>query len=359
MDREPPGAQYALRIVNFGSPLVRTRYPRGVLVDPDGFPVWSLFARAMVRLPDPVPGLTVDELRVLDVLAANAVFARGEDPLRTPAPAPAESGPPGPVPTPQGWTWAHLGGTRDVALVPIELHASFRHAGGVRTMPVDRRERGLWVDYVPQPAGADQFRRVPEEVLLDLERHLRFPLPPDYRTFFAQTNGAAPARPGVLPGHGFLADQRFFGLARDDDAQDIIGANQFLADRLTDEFLAVGYVQGGIIAVKVRGEDSDSVWYWDDDDDRAERDHDAAYIRDHLLHRCADTIRQFWDRLSVPATSVLDLADQWVRTGAAEAVRPDGIGDSLPADRRPAWQPASVPDEVYFANPVIQAAMLS
>src|SRR5947209_5827950 len=163
-----PGVRYASRIVNLGAPEVRRRYPRGVPVDPAGYPVWTLAARA---------------------------------------------------------------------------------------------------------------RRVPEEALLDLERRrLGFPLPPGYRAFLTRTNGAAPDRPGVLRGYGFVADQRFFGLGRSDEAEDLVGANRYLADRCTADRLAIGYVQGGMILVKVAGADADSVWYWDDDDPRARQDHDAAYI---------------------------------------------------------------------------------
>ena len=65
-----PGHRFAMRVIHPGSPLVRQRYPRGILVDPYGFPRWRPFARATVGLPDPVPGLTLEEQRVVDVLAA-------------------------------------------------------------------------------------------------------------------------------------------------------------------------------------------------------------------------------------------------------------------------------------------------
>src|SRR5262245_17462972 len=96
MGRRIPGGQYAFRIVNFGSPEVRDRFARGVLVDPNGFPVWTHAARAMVRLPAPPTGMTVDEVRVVDLLAANALLERGDDPLW----AAADRVPGG---TPQGW----------------------------------------------------------------------------------------------------------------------------------------------------------------------------------------------------------------------------------------------------------------
>src|SRR3954447_12307541 len=182
-DRMRPGAQYALRLVNFGSPVVRQRYDRGVPINPAGFPDWEFQARALVELPEPPAGLTVDEIRVVDVLAANALLARdGTDPLWTPDD----------LRTPQGWTWAHLGGVRQLAAVPIELHASFRHAGGVSELS-GAAGRGLRVDYEPTPVGlAGPLQRVIEPVLKELEALLGVELPPRYREFLAQTNGARP-----------------------------------------------------------------------------------------------------------------------------------------------------------------------
>ncbi|MGI5237755.1 SMI1/KNR4 family protein [Dactylosporangium sp. CA-139066] len=353
MERVWPAAQYALRLVSFGSPLVRERHDRGVLINPQGFPDWEFHARAVVRLGEVPAGLTVDEIRVVDVLAANAVLRRdGTDPLW--------DGDDGDVPrTPQGWTWAHLGARREVALVPIELHASFRHAGGVSALPVDRSVRGLRVDLEPVWAGVGgELQQVPADVLDELERRLGYALPPRYRGFLAQTNGAAPREPGVMPGFGFVADQRFFGLSRDDQAQDLIVANQFTGDRFTEDFLAIGWVQGGTIAVKVRGEDPDSIWYLDDDDDRADARDDAAEVTARLLHRCADSIEQFWNRLDRPAAQLLTTAAALVNAGDAAQVRPDGLGESLPPSHRAPWQPPRSSDEEYFADPAIQIMLL-
>ncbi|HTJ32759.1 MAG TPA: SMI1/KNR4 family protein [Dactylosporangium sp.] len=353
MERVWPGTQYALRLVNFGSPLVRQRHDRGVLVNPQGFPDWEFHARAVVRLGDPPAGFTVDEVRVVDVLAANAVLRRdGSDPLW--------EGDDGDVPrTPQGWTWAHLGGRREVALVPIELHASFRHVGGVSTLPLDRSVRGLRVDLEPAWAGvAPDIQQVPADVMAELEQALGYGLPPRYRGFLAQTNGAAPREPGVMPGFGFVADQRFYGLARPDPAQDLIVANQYTGDRFTEEFLGIGWVQGGTVAVKVHGEDIDSIWYFDDDDDRADARDDAAGVAARLLHRCADSIEQFWNRLDRPAQPLLAAAADLASSGRAAQVRPDGLGESLPPSHRAPWQPPRVPDEEYFSDPAIRLMLL-
>jgi len=194
-----PGARYAMNVLHPGSPTLRIRYRDGVLIDPYGFPVWELYARALVEVPAPVPGLGRDEMRVLDVLAGNAVMTRaGNDPLWTDQAA---------VPggTPSGWCWAHLGGARRIALVPIELHGSFRHGGGVRTMAVDSPHTGLRVEPAPFTVRARPGEEVPAEVMSTLEAVLGHPLPPAYRRYLAETNGAPPAEPVVAAGFGFEA----------------------------------------------------------------------------------------------------------------------------------------------------------
>ena len=355
MERMRPGAQYALRLVNFGSTLVRERHDRGVLINPQGFPDWEFHARALVRLPEPMSDLTAEEIRVVDVLAANAALRRtGRDPLFSP-PGGEDAVPR----TPQGWTWAHLGGRRRAALVPIELHASFRHADGISTLAADRTERGLRVDLEPVWAGvAGDIQQVPADVMDELERHLGNPLPPRYRDFLAQTNGAAAALPGVLPGFGFVADQRFFGLGRPDPAQDLIEANQYAGDRFTAGFLGIGWVQGGTIAVKVRGPDADSVWYFDDDDPRADVDDDAASIAERLLHRCADSVDQFWNRLVRPSAELLRIAEDLVATGQVVPEWPEELGESLPPGLRAPWQPPRSPDEEYFGDEAVRLMLL-
>ncbi|HEX6074601.1 MAG TPA: HNH endonuclease, partial [Micromonosporaceae bacterium] len=119
----PPASRFAGQVVRFAAPLLRIRYPDGVYVNLTGFPEWTPYARVIVELPPPEGAVD----KVLDVLAANALLAG--DPLwDTPDGD-------GPVSTPDGWTWAHLGMTRRMALLPVEAHAAFRHAGGLATLP--------------------------------------------------------------------------------------------------------------------------------------------------------------------------------------------------------------------------------
>jgi hypothetical protein len=332
-----PGARFAMEIIHPGSPILQIRYRQGVLVNPAGFPDWPLCARAVVELPQPDADLTRDEVRVVDVLAANQLLAHaaqldGGDLLWSLV---ADDG--SAVATPNGWCWAHVGNTRLLALVPIELHASFLHAGGMTTLPVPGRE--LRVDAAPVPVGPTTGEEVPDDVIDMVERLLGWPLPPAYQRFLAATNGAGPAGPAVLPRYGFVADQPLFGLAREDRHQDVFYAAEWFRDRLSVDFLPIGYVQGGLLAVKVSGDDLDSIWYWDDDDPRARDGFGPDYIAAHLLHRCADTIDDFWAALTRPARPLVDLARRWADDGRLTELRDEATGAGLPIKMRAPWQP--------------------
>jgi hypothetical protein len=139
-----------------------------------------------------------------------------------------------------------------------------------------------------------------------------------------------------LKGFGFLVDQPFFGLGRPDRLQELWYINGWLRDRLTPDYLAIGYVQGGLLAVNC-ADDVDSVWYLDDDDPRAVDGEDAAHICATALRRCADDIRQFWAALRTPP-HLRELAVGLVESGQARAVRPALAGGALPANRRADWQ---------------------
>ncbi|MFC0531060.1 HNH endonuclease [Phytohabitans kaempferiae] len=344
-----PGARFAMSVIHPGSPTLQVRYRQGVLVTPWGFPDWPLCARAVVELPAPDPALTLEEQRILDVLAANAAMAltAGEpdgDPLWpvTGAGGPIRAGGSGAVPTPAGWCWAHVGGpevTRLLALVPTELHGSFRHAGGVRQLPA--AADGLRAEAEPVGVRPGAGDAVPDDLLELLEGALGWPLPPVYRSFLAATNGAGPAVPAVLPPFGFVADQPLFGIARDDRHQDLSYVVEWVRDRLTVDFLPIGYVQGGLLAVKVSGDDLDSVWYLDDDDPRDREAFGSEEVCAHLLHRCADSVDDLWARLVRPPAALVELAAGWA--GQAVQVRDGMVGAGLPARMKAPWQPPARP----------------
>jgi hypothetical protein len=307
------GARYAFQAVQPGSPMLRVRYRHGVPVDPHGFPAWSAYARVVVGLPPADPALGVDESRVLDVLTAGAVAGF-------------------PAGGPDGWVWAHLTRARQLALVPAELHGSFRHLGGVSTGTADRNRRGLVAD----GAGPPPIRfasRLSDPAVEAIEERLGLPLPPAYRDFLARTNGGWPAWAAVHPAFGFVVDQAFFGAARQDRLFDLVYANAWFGDRFTADWLAVGYVQGGLIAVRVGGDDRGSVWYYDDDDPRDRDPYGAVEVCGRLLHRCADDFTAFWRALRRPPRELRERAQATAAEGRARTVDDERIGWALPPAR--------------------------
>ncbi|WP_199734200.1 SMI1/KNR4 family protein [Micromonospora musae] len=313
-----PSSGYAFGVFHPASPMLRIRYRQGVAVDPHGFPDWVPYAREVVELPPLPPGTGVDVARVLAVVTANLALADPADPDAR---------------TPLGWTWAHLAGARRVALVPAELHAAFRHLGGVSAGDADHGRRGLPVE-TAEPPPIEVAERLSPEVVALVEERVGGPLPAGYRDFLARTNGGRPGWPAVHPRFGFVVDQPFLGVARSDGLQDLGYANTWWADRFPAQWLAVGYVQGGLLLVKIRGGDEGSIWYWDDDDPRARDGDSAAEIGDRLLHRCADGFGSFWQALrAVPAT-LWESAARAVAEGRAVRVDDDRIGTALPVTRR-------------------------
>lgn len=322
-----PGAAYAAQIRHLAAPMLRMRYRSGVVIDAAGFPQWDLYARALVELPDPEPGLTIDEIRVLDVLTANELMIIAADPLWA-----FTADDYAPL-TPPGWVWAHLPHGRRLALVPAELYGAFRHLGGVALLRLNRRRRGILIDD-STPVPMDYAERLSDDLTNRLESHLGRRLPEAYRVFLSGTNGATPSTPGIHPRHGFVVDQPFFGLSRTDRHQDLGYASQWFGDRLTDDFLAIGYVQGGLLAVRTAGEDVGSVWFYDADDYRDDDRYDAGYICDHLLYRCADDFDAFWHSLSVAPRHLLELVDRDVTGGRASVASAPDLGALLPATKR-------------------------
>lgn len=324
-----------MTVVHPGPAGLRVRYRQGVLIDAAGFPDWVLYARAVVELPAPIAELTGDEQLVFDVLAANRVM-RGADPFWPDA----QSDSPGATPTPAGWCWARMptfdDQARRVALVPVELHGAFRHGGGARTLPVGRP--GFGVRTGMAPVGRVVVEPVPEPIVAEVEALLGYGLPPAYRRFLAAGNGVGPAEPAVSAVAGMVVDQPLFGLGRDDMLQDLGYAPRWLGDRFTGEVLPVGFVQGGILAIRVAGPDAGSVWFFDDDDPRDDDSLGPAEICGRLLRRCAGDFDEFWAGLRRPAAVLLEVVEDLVVGGLVREVRPELAGAALPERMRAEWQ---------------------
>ena len=313
------GGRFAFRVARPAAPMLQVRYRQGVPVDPWGFPEWTPYARVMVALPPVIADLTVDEARVVDVRAAELVARTGDDPLWS-----------GAVGTPPGWVWAHSAQARQVALVPVELHASFRHLGGVSVLAAKGAGRGLSAR-AGSPPRILVTERLSEAAITKTDELFGVRLPAAYRDFLARTNGGAPAEPAVHPGFGFVLDQALFGF-RDNRPQDLGYANAWFGDRLTADWLAIGYVQGGLLTLKVRGGAEGTVGYLDDDDPR-DRDHfTAEEVCVRLLHRVAPDFASFWSALRPVPPELAELAAS--SAAGARIVAAEGRGALLPASHR-------------------------
>jgi hypothetical protein len=223
--------------------------------------------------------------------------------------------------------------TRELALVPVELYGSFRHQGGVSTGRVDRTRRGL--TGVPGPAPRLLVQeRLSTDAVAAVRKRFGHPLPAAYVHALARANGGQPNFPAVHAEAGFVFDQRLFGLARGDWLQDLVYANAWFADRLTADFLAVAYVHGGLLAVKVRGGDEGSVWWYDDDDPRDDDSYRAAEVCDRLLHRIADDFTAFWLALGPVPDVLAERAAALAAHAGPGLVHPSDLGTALPPSHR-------------------------
>ncbi len=308
-----PNGEFAGTLIEFSDPELDRRYSHGVYLNLRGYPDYTPYAHAVVEFAEPPAGLGIDELRVTDVLAANEIMRRSGDTLWTEQDAPGA--------TPQGWLWHHVAGSRCLMLIPADLKNAFRHHAGLTTVNADRNRRGLWHQQQPPAVQFERSGAAPEELITQVEQEFfGFTLPGAYRSFLAATNGGKPKSPAVHTALGFVADQRLFGLQREDANEDLVFGNERLGDRFTADFLAVGNVQGGMLVLKVAGQDAGSVWFWDNDDPR---DHDSqtpATICRDLLYRCGEDFNDFARNLSAVPEEIADIARGAVDNGFVRVV---------------------------------------
>ncbi len=314
----PPNTAYAGQVVHFPDPVRAARHPKGVRVDEQGFPDFSPYARAAAEIAEPPEGFGVDELRLTDYVSANAALHATGHELWNGASA---------VATPHGWTWHHVVGTRRMELVPVEVKALLRHHGGLATAQVDQEKRGTRPLQETRPIHVGLPLRgisVTEEQVLGVEEDLGYRLPESYRAFLKAAGGCAPVGAALDPELGLLIDQPFFTVRDEAAVNDLVYINKCLRDHFTKDYLGVGFVQGGVIAVKVKGDAIGSVWFCAYDD---ARDRDGWSVQERvgrLLLPCGDDFDAFLLRLAGNPPELETVANLMVDGGFAYAVPVEG-----------------------------------
>ncbi|MCC9741091.1 SMI1/KNR4 family protein [Streptomyces sp. MNU89] len=314
----PPNTAYAGQIVHFPDPVRAARYPGGVRIDENGRPDFSPYARAAAEIADPPEGFGVDELRLTDYVSANAALHTAGHDLWGSLP---------PVATPHGWTWHHVPDSRRMELVPVEVKALLRHHGGLATASVDQDKRGTRPLQETRPAHLGLPKgalSVTETQVLGAEEDLGYRLPGAYRSFLKAAGGCAPVGAALDAGLGLLVDQPFFTVRDEAAVNDLVYVNKCLRDHLTKDYLGVAFVQGGILAVKVKGSALGSVWFCAYDD---ARDHDGLTVQERveqLLLPCGDDFDDFLRRLAGSPPELETVANLMVDGGFAYAVPVEG-----------------------------------
>lgn len=314
----PPNAAYAGQVVHFPDPVRAARHPKGVRVDDNGHPDFSPYARAAAEIADPPEGFGVDELRLTDYVSANAALHAAGHELWDDC---------SPVATPHGWTWHHVAGTRRMELVPAEVKALLRHHGGLATARVDQDKRGTRPLQETRPAHFGLPRRdlpVTEDQVLGAEEDLGYRLPESYRAFLKAAGGCAPVGAALDAQLGLLVDQPFFTVRDDAAVNDLVYVNKCLRDHFTKDYLGVGFVQGGVIAVKVKGDAVGSVWFCAYDDARDQDGWTVTERVERLLLPCGEDFDAFLLRLAGNPPELETVAKLMVDGGFAYAVPVEG-----------------------------------
>ncbi|MDT3397595.1 SMI1/KNR4 family protein [Streptomyces sp. B1866] len=314
----PPNAAYAGQVVHFPDPVRAARHPRGVRVDERGYPDFAPYARAAAEIAEPPEGFGVDELRLTDFVSANAALHAAGHELWQGAPS---------VATPHGWTWHHVAGTRRMELVPAEVKALLRHHAGLATAEVDQDKRGTRPLQDTRPVHFGLPRRglaVSEEQVAGVEEDLGFRLPEAYRSFLKAAGGCAPVGVALDPQLGLLVDQPFFTIRDEAAVNDLVYVNKCLRDHFTKDFLGVAFVQGGVLAVKVKGEAVGSVWFCAYDDARDRDGWTVGERVEYLMLPCGEDFDAFLLRLVGNPPELETVAGLMVEGGFAFAVPVEG-----------------------------------
>jgi hypothetical protein len=326
-----PNAAYAGQVVHFPDPVRSQKYPEGVRIDAQGHPDFGPYARAAAEVADPPDGFGVDELRLTDYVSANAaLYAQGHELWGDVDTS---------VATPAGWTWHHVvgrarPGSRRMELVPLEVKALLRHHAGLAVSSADHGKRGTRplqerrpVHFplgeggeAPDDAGAG------EQQVQAAEEGLGYSLPGPYRTFLKAAGGRGPKGVALDTDLGVLVDQPFLTLREERGLDDLVYVNKCLRDHLTKDYLGVGYAQGGLLALKVKGGSVGTVWFLPYDD---ARDDGAPGLTPQqrcelLLLPCGEDFDAFLLRLAGNPPELQTVAELMVDGGFARAVPVEG-----------------------------------
>jgi hypothetical protein len=326
---QAPNLAYAGQTVHFPDPVRAQRYPDGVRIDADGHPDFGPYARAAAEIADPPPGFGVDELRLTDYVSANAaLYTQGHELW-----ADLESA----VATPPGWTWHHAvggarPGSRRLELVPVEIKVLLRHHAGLVASGADHTKRGTRPLQEHRPVHLQLARDggdpivVAEDRVQSAEESLGYRLPGPYRTFLKLGGGRAPAGVGLDPELGVLVDQPFLTLREEYALDDLVYVNKCLRDHLTKDYLGIAFVQGGLLALKVRGGRTGTVWFmpYDDARDTGDPALTPAERCERLLLPCGEDFDAYLMRLAGSPPELETVAELMVDGGFARAVPVEG-----------------------------------
>lgn len=326
-----PNAAYAGQVVHFPDPLRSQKYPQGVRIDGQGHPDFGPYTRAAAEVADPPDGFGVDELRLTDYVSANAaLYAQGHELW-----ADVDTS----VATPVGWTWHHAvgrarSGSRRMELVPLEVKALLRHHAGLAVSTADHGKRGTRplqerrpVHFplgeggdAPDDAGAS------EQQVQSAEEGLGYSLPGSYRTFLKAAGGRGPKGVALDTDLGVLVDQPFLTLREERGLDDLVYVNKCLRDHLTKDYLGIGYAQGGLLALKVKGGSTGTVWFLPYDDARDDGNPALTPQQrcESLLLPCGEDFDAFLLRLAGNPPELQTVAELMVDGGFARAVPVEG-----------------------------------
>ncbi|MGW0434921.1 DUF6406 domain-containing protein [Micromonospora sp. NPDC003197] len=161
--------------------------------------------------------------------------------------------------------------------------------------PQDQPRGHLWVSARLSPYG-----KLDEQRLRMVEAELGQPLPPSYRRWLAENNGAAPASDHYVAGLPFtlMPERPLLGVHPQYPTFDLVSAQRMHRDTwLSRTYLVIAVPSGGLLVVKTDHPDGDSVWILPEDAMRGPLGAAGAADRERRLVYLAEDITYFIGRL--------------------------------------------------------------